>query len=217
MSRPEILDALRTERVAYWFFRLNGCLQIENFILHPDANVDPANNQQRTDADIMGVRFHHRNELDMKDCPLMSDDKQRTVAFIAEIKKGGVCRLNGPWTNPQEGNLNRVLSSMGIFQPGEIHAAADKLYKEEIYSNDQVVFRMVAIAATENEVYSKTKRNVIQIPWSSALAFIHGRFREFRIQKQNHGQWDSTGITLWELSETTHVDRFINNVVTRFL
>ena len=27
---------LNSERVAYWFFRLNGCLTIENFIVHPD-------------------------------------------------------------------------------------------------------------------------------------------------------------------------------------
>jgi hypothetical protein len=28
--------SLPTEKVAYWFFRLNGCLTIENFVVHPD-------------------------------------------------------------------------------------------------------------------------------------------------------------------------------------
>ena len=34
------------------FFRLNGCLTTENFVVHPDGGRD-----QRTVADILGVRF----------------------------------------------------------------------------------------------------------------------------------------------------------------
>jgi hypothetical protein len=48
-------NALSSERVASWFFRLNGCLTIDNFILHPDF-INPSG-RQRTDADVLGVRF----------------------------------------------------------------------------------------------------------------------------------------------------------------
>jgi hypothetical protein len=39
MSRvPErrVVDRLDPEKVAYWYFRLNGFLQIENFVVHPE-------------------------------------------------------------------------------------------------------------------------------------------------------------------------------------
>lgn len=45
------------ERLAYWYFRLNGFLTTENFIVHPDEGKD-----QRTDADLLAVRFQHRAE-----------------------------------------------------------------------------------------------------------------------------------------------------------
>src|SRR2546426_644182 len=39
-------------------FRLNGFLTIRNFVIHPERG-----NDQRTDVDILGVRFPHRSEL----------------------------------------------------------------------------------------------------------------------------------------------------------
>jgi hypothetical protein len=49
---------LNAERVAYWYLRLNGSLQIENFVVHPSRG-----GSQRTDADLLGVRFRHRMEF----------------------------------------------------------------------------------------------------------------------------------------------------------
>ena len=31
-------DNLNPEKVAYWYFRLNGFLQIENFVIHPSQS-----------------------------------------------------------------------------------------------------------------------------------------------------------------------------------
>ena len=39
-------ESLDPEKVAYWYFRLNGYFQIENFVVHP-----PGRGGQRTDAD----------------------------------------------------------------------------------------------------------------------------------------------------------------------
>ena len=50
-------DTLTPERLAYWYFRLNGFLTTENFIVHPDRGPN-----QRTDADLLAVRFAHRKE-----------------------------------------------------------------------------------------------------------------------------------------------------------
>jgi hypothetical protein len=48
---------LEPEKVAYWYFRLNGFFQIENIVAHPARQ-----GSQRTDADLLAVRFPFRVE-----------------------------------------------------------------------------------------------------------------------------------------------------------
>jgi hypothetical protein len=45
------------ERLAYWYLRLGAFLTIENFIVH-----DEAGGFQRTDVDLVAVRFPNRRE-----------------------------------------------------------------------------------------------------------------------------------------------------------
>lgn len=49
------------ERLAYWYFRLNGFMTIENFLVHPETGSNP-----RTDVDILATRFAHRRENAVK-------------------------------------------------------------------------------------------------------------------------------------------------------
>jgi hypothetical protein len=86
------------ERLAYWYLRLNGFLTIENFIVHPEVGVD-----QRTDIDLMALRFPHRREAFrnyggnvtwMKDDPRFASKKIPFAAFV-EVASGQ-CKLNGP-------------------------------------------------------------------------------------------------------------------------
>jgi len=49
---------LNPDTVAYWFFRLNGCSTITNFVVHPDRR-----GSQRTDVDVLAVRFPYRHEI----------------------------------------------------------------------------------------------------------------------------------------------------------
>lgn len=60
---------LNPESVAHWFFRLNGCATIKNFVVHPDQC-----GSQRTDVDVLAIRFPHRSELLTSDEP-MQDHK----------------------------------------------------------------------------------------------------------------------------------------------
>lgn len=98
---------MKAEKVAYWYFRLNGFLQLENFIIHPGVRGG-----QRTDADILGVRFPYRAER-FVDNPgdIMRDDAKtlnlsdtQIDIVVAEIKTGRVA-LNGPWTEEQRQNI----------------------------------------------------------------------------------------------------------------
>ena len=86
--------SLIPEKVAYWYFRLNGFLQIENFIVHPERR-----GSQRTDADLLAVRFPHRAER-LFDDPndIMPDDEHRLSlshelidVVIAEVKTNQPC------------------------------------------------------------------------------------------------------------------------------
>jgi len=55
-ARPAV-ERLDPEKVAYWYFRLNGFFQIENFVVHPERRGG-----QRTDADLPAIRFPFRAE-----------------------------------------------------------------------------------------------------------------------------------------------------------
>ena len=56
MAKPKP-PRMNPERVASWYLRLNGFLQIENFYVHPEGRGGA-----RTDADLLAVRFPHRAE-----------------------------------------------------------------------------------------------------------------------------------------------------------
>ena len=43
---------IKTEQLAYWFFRLNGCLTIVNFLVHGERR-----GREGTDADILAIRL----------------------------------------------------------------------------------------------------------------------------------------------------------------
>ena len=85
----EIGPMLTTEKVAYWYFRLNGYFQMENFIVHPTGKGG-----QRTDADLIGVRFPHRAErliddpdnIMRDDCGTLGLSKNLTDIVIVEVK-----------------------------------------------------------------------------------------------------------------------------------
>ena len=106
---------LNPEKVAYWYLRLNGFLQIEDFYVHP-----PGRHGARTDADLLAVRFPHRAErlFDNPDDTMQDDfaglalSGDQIDVVIAEVKAGR-CALNGPWTNPDRQNVHRVLAAIG--------------------------------------------------------------------------------------------------------
>ena len=135
------------ERVAYWYFRLNGFLQIENFVVHPGGR-----GSQRTDADLLAARFPHRREFLFDHDNPMQDDVAglRLTAdcidvVIAEIKTNGPCRRNGPWTNKDQRNVDRVLAAIGCLQEDEISQAASAVYETGAFRRDRLQIRLVAV------------------------------------------------------------------------
>lgn len=198
---------MNPEIIAYWFFRLNGCATITNFIVHPDRR-----GSQRTDVDVLAVRFPYRTELltsgdPMPDHPVFNSDGKIDIIF-AEVKHG-LCRLNGPWTNPEDENMQRVLYAVGAFDRQQVLEAAQALYQEGYYQNGIYRVRLFAVGDRKNDAILPT---AVQLLWDEILAFIFDRFASYQAQKAHHGQWDSTGRQLFDLSSRHTQEEFINTV-----
>jgi hypothetical protein len=182
------------ERLAYWYFRLNGFLTTENFIIHPDEGQD-----QRTDADLLAVRFKHRAESlasPMDDDPKVAECGSFLNIIIAEIKAGR-CALNGPWTDPARENMERVLRAIGCVDDQTVKKAAECLYGNGSCQNETVSVRLFAVGETKAPLVIHESQ---QLTWSEIVQFLIKRFSEYRRQKSAVGQWTADGRKLQGLA-----------------
>ncbi len=205
-KKPEF----KSEKIAYWFFRLNGCLLLENFLVHHERR-----GREGTEIDILAVRFPHRNELlltgeAMPDFPAF-DSPGKIDIILGEAKTRQKCDINESWLNPERKNVERILYIVGALPPGQVNEVAAKIYSNLHYENSFYRFRLFAIGAETNSDLSKA---ITQITWADALSFIHERFSVFRKYKTQHRQWDLTGKKLFALTRKLGADKFINYVTT---
>ncbi len=209
---------LDPEKVAYWYFRLTGFLQIENFVIHPERRGG-----QRTDADLLGVRFPHRAER-LFDDPndIMPDDEHRLSlshelidVVIAEVKTNQPCTLNGPWTREDRQNVHRVLAAIGCLPPGRIDAAASDIYQTGTHRSDQGLrIRLIAVGRDRSEKLADTYPDVTQLTWADVLAFIWHRFHAYRNQKTQVDQWDTQGRKIKRIADkSSEVDEFVGKAL----
>ncbi len=192
----QVIENLDAEKVAYWYLRLNGFFQMENFIVHPKTR-----DSQRTDADLIGVRFPYRAEhrydnpervmQDDVDCLGLSQDTVEVV--IVEVKAKQRCSLNGPWSNSDRQNVQRVLVAIGCLSGEEIEAAAKAIYETGLYemTDSGIRVRLVAIGLEISEELAESHSSVVQVTWPQIFGFIGARLHEYRSQKRDVKQWDS--------------------------
>jgi hypothetical protein len=217
-ARPAPAPKLDPERVAYWYLRLNGFLQIDNFVVHPATYGG-----QRADADLIGVRFPHRAErlFDNRD-DLMADDAatlglctDKIDVVVAEVKISR-CALNGPWTNEAAQNIHRVLAAVGCLPPEAIEPAAQALYSDAIYDAlPHLRVRLVLIGREPDPDIAARYAGITQVTWAVALAFIQDRFQRYRRQKAQTNQWDVTGQRLKTLAQDCSPEEFFDEVTAR--
>ncbi len=199
---------LDPEKVAYWYFRLNGFLQIENFVIHPRKRGG-----QRTDADLLAVRFPFRAERLIDDSnDIMADDEQRLAlvrdlidVVIVEVKTNQPCTLNGPWKQQDRQNVHRVLAAIGCLPLDRIEAAATDIYQRGFHRNDTLRIRLMAVGRDRSEDLKAAYPEVTQLRWPEILAFIWDRFRRYRQQKTQVDQWDDEGRKIKRLADQSAV------------
>ena len=184
-----------------------------NFVVHPEEGAE-----QRTDVDVLGVRFPYRAELlnqPMVDDTPFTEEKIRPYVVIGEVKKDR-CKLNGPWTRRDDRNMHRVLTAVGAVHPREQDAAAEALYTSGIFQGESVLVSLCCVGAIESREVRRDFKFVPQILWPQMTGFIFQRFESYLYQKLSHPQWDQTGKLLWELFVSSHsADEFGGAVQNR--
>jgi hypothetical protein len=203
-------------KIANLYFRLNGFLGVECFVLHPQDR----NHSQRTDADFYGVRFQYHTELNMEDDAPFKNGRKSPLFVIAEITRG-TCKLNGPWTDPANENMQYVLHTIGAFHPVEINAIVQSLSRSGTYpepgANQERVIQLIAVGKAASKNLEKQFPSLLQIELAGMLNFIYRRFAEYRHQKADHPQWDRFGRALWDEAEKHEQDTFVMKTMKRIL
>jgi len=178
---------MNCQDLAHWYFRLNGCLTVANFIIHP-LHAGP----QRTEVDIVGVRFPYRHEFDdpeAYDSPFKEAD--RTLFLIAEVKRGR-CDLNPPLR--VEKNISYVLKSLSPVNADRLAVASSDWANSGAHSGPDLSCRFMCFGERRSDTL---EGSICQKTWDEVLHFVHRRFSYFFRVKRDNEQWDSMGRALW--------------------
>ena len=179
---------MKHELLTLWFLRLNGYFCVPNFIVHPDAP-----GPQRTDADILAVRFPYCREV--AGAPMPQDDSfvvsDRIDDFLITEVKTGECRLNGPWAAPGRGNVQYVLKWMGFLKnESRLEETARALYQQKRWNDPEGIYSVRMVCFGESVSKAPGMREVIQRTHLKSAEFVHDRFRRFDTRKADRRQWD---------------------------
>jgi hypothetical protein len=184
----------RSEQVANWYFRLNGFLSIPGYVLHPDKRQ----RFPRTEADLIGVRF--ANSVEEIDDRKMADDLSlirladngQTLFVLVEVKTN-LCAINGPWSDEQAGNMQRVIQRLGFAEEKEIETIAEEMYRNLRWENETYVLQYLAVGGRVNRQLQGNYKKLVQITWDQISDFLFERFRLFPEKLPDgapfHPQW----------------------------
>jgi hypothetical protein len=205
-----------SERLGFWFLRLNGFLTIPNFVVHPEGPREDGAYPQRTDVDVLGVRFPYRAESrgrPMPDFALFAREKKRPMVVISEVKTKK-CGLNGPWTKPELQNMQKVLSAGGFTPIDQVEGVSAALYVHGIWQDESLVVQLLCFGDEHHRGLGQTHPQVHQLLWKrDVLPFIYRRFHEYKLEKQMHQQWDEDAKALFKAAgESPSAEQFVRAV-----
>ncbi len=201
------------DAVAEWFLRLNGFFTVQNFIVHPLTPEEGS--QQRTDADVLGIRFPRRQEIVggelLTDHPAFRDAERRTFV-IAEVKAGR-CRLNGPWSRQEEGNVTNVLRSFGQMSVASPDIIAKGLYEKGRCQVEDLDARLLCFGSVRSQNLSE---GVLQFTWEEVFGFVFDRYQAFWRMKRQNQQWPPIGRFLWDRSKHQERGNHVSAMLKEF-
>ncbi len=205
------MDSL--DAAAEWFLRLNGFLTVQNFVVHPLRPEEGS--QQRTDADVLGLRFPKRQEVvggePLTDHPAFQE-APRPLFVIAEVKTGR-CRLNGPWSRPEEENVTNVLRSFGQMSSVSLDTISKALYQDGRFRADDLDARLLCFGSAHSQDLSA---GVLQFTWNEVFGFVFDRYQAFWRAKRQNQQWPPIGRFLWDRSKHQEREAYIGAMLKEF-
>ena len=172
------------EQLALWYLRLNGYLTTPNFVLHPSTP-----GSERTDADILAVRFPHSSEVAGRKMETDSNlvHQHEKIDFIIAEVKSGECGLNGPWTESKLENMHYVVRWLGMVPDPEVPDVATELYSKKQCERNEWAIRLVCFGTRRSQ---RLSANVLQLTHEQVIGFISDRFNNHADIKSAHKQWD---------------------------
>jgi len=189
-STPSAAAKMKREDLADWYLRLNGCLTVSNFVLHPERRGG-----QRGEADVVAVRFPHRAEFNDEgaDDPLFATIA-RPLFMVAEAKAGD-CELNASWIRDEKAILY-VLKRFALLTRNKLETIARVWFENGFYSDSELSCSFLCFGERRSE-----NLHYPQIPqktWGEVLLFFHRRFSSYSRRKSDHEQWDVVGKVIWD-------------------
>lgn len=200
----------RAENVATWYFRLNGFLSIPGYVIHLDSSTayvpdDGIARIAKTEADFMGVRFYGSREevggRSMKDnlecLGIVAPERNLQALFILVEVKAGLCRMNGPWSNPNSRNMERVVRRLGFAtDESQVKAIAAAMYSQGFWGGERYAFQYICVGKNKNSGLKAQFPRLIQIDWEDIASFLFNRFSAFPEKLPGghiHEQWPDFG------------------------
>ena len=200
-----------SEKLAYWYFRLNGFLTIKNFVVHPNSG-----SQQETEIDIIAARFPYRTELPENEHPMQDDEylilKPNKIRIVLAEVKARRCRVNPAWINPDKENMPQIISALGPFKGETVMPVSDEIYKHGYYEDNNFLLSLCCLGQEENLNIHDQFPKVLQLTWNHVLSFIYDRFNKYEIYKRQHQQWDSTGQKLFKHFQKCDRNEFFETI-----
>ena len=172
----------RAEEVAGWYFRLNGFFLLPAFVVHKDW----CDELPKTEADLLAVRLKHSAEYvkgrRLKDDPAVYsmarvDGIVRNLAIMVEVK-AGKCRINGPWSCREKGNVQYALRRVGCIAANQIDSAAESIYRDLRWVGKDWIVQYVCVGKKKSPGLNKG-RNLVQVTFEDIGRFLHTRFSKF--------------------------------------
>jgi hypothetical protein len=133
----------------------------------------------------------------------------RTVFVLVEVK-ADLCDINGPWSDPQEGNMNRVICRLGFSDSTIVDAVAAQMYDSARWEDERYVLQYICVGKRKNDGRQRQFPDLLQIDWSEIANFLWERFKDFPEKLPDgqpvHAQWPEFGRKYgeWFASEFVH-------------
>lgn len=176
-----------SEKLAYWYLRLNGFFPLTNFVLHQAVR-----GSHTADADVLGVRFKHVYEPiggqpdDWDDwfgeCGI--DLTARTTGLIVEVKTGlnfGPNKIQNSFSHER---LTYAIRRFGFYQEEEANEVSLQLVDRACVEKES--FQVAKILVTEDDMDAHPDwPSCYQLTLGKIVEFIERRMERYSPRKSN--------------------------------